>query len=121
MIKLNMYQEARLDVLKVFYRYHRMSKSELCNSSINKDLDNIFKKWNTLTEVKMAKKEMKKTIKSVGKSNLTEDLLYEIYRDCLEDMIHSLYISDIIGRTDRNIKFCKEMKKAQDRYFNDCY
>lgn len=114
MIPLNVYQKARLDVLKVFYRYHTMSDSELKESSFQNDMETIFKKWGNVVEVKDAKKILKDECKK--NKNSSEILLYEPYRDCIDDMLHSLTIGDRLQRTEHNLEFCKTIKKAQDRY-----
>ncbi len=115
MIPLNVYQEARLDVLKVFYRYHTMSDSELKESSFQNDMETIFNKWGKVSEVKDAKKILKDTCKK--NKDCSDFFLFESYRDCIDDMLHSLSISDRLGRAERNVEFCKKIKKAQDRYY----
>lgn len=115
MIPLNTYQRARLDVLRVFCRYHTLPNAELKESSFQDDIDTIFKKWGYVEEVRDAKKYLKK---SLNKCKDTSDpAILEFYRDCIDDMLNSLAISEQIERSERNKEFCKKIKKAQDRYY----
>lgn len=115
MIPLNTYQKARLDVLKVFYRYHTMSYKDLKTSLFQSDVETIFKKWGCVYEVKVARKYLNDSLR---KNKQTSDFIFfESYKDCIDDMLHSLSISDRVGRSERNITFCKKVKKAQERYY----
>lgn len=114
MIPLNTYQKARLDVLTVFYRYHTLPNAELKESSFQNDMDTIFKKWGYVDEVRNAKKYLQDSVKKC--KNASDPLILESYKDCIDDMLTSLMVNDRIERSERNVEFCKRVKKAQDRY-----
>lgn len=114
MIPLNTYQEARLDVLTVFYRYHTLPNAELKESSFQNDMDAIFKKWRYVEEVRNAEKYLQDSVKKCKDSS--DALIFESYKDCIDDMLTALMLNDRIERAERNVEFCIKIKKAQDRY-----